>query len=68
MQADLEEQTNELRAAEEQAKKAIADAARLSDELHREQDHAGQIEKMRRSLEAQVGRFVHISVDCEYVV
>jgi len=52
--SDLEDQTNELRAAEDAAKKAMADAARIAEELRHEQDHASQIEKLRRSLESQV--------------
>ena len=54
MQSDLEEQSNEVRAAEENSKRAMSDAARLAEELRHEQDHAGQIEKLRRALEAQV--------------
>jgi len=54
IQTDLEDQANELRSAEDQAKKAMADAARLADELRQEQDHSAQIEKMRRTLELQV--------------
>ena len=61
LQTDLEDQSNELRNAEDQAKKAMADAARLADELRQEQDHAGQIERMRRSLENQV-RFCFLRV------
>lgn len=53
-QTDLEDQANELRNAEEQAKKAMTDAARMADELRQEQDHSAQIEKMRRALELQV--------------
>jgi len=45
---------NELKNAEDQAKKAMADAARMADELRQEQDHSAQIEKMRRTLELQV--------------
>lgn len=45
---------NELRAADENSKRASADAARLAEELRREQEHSGQIEKLRRGLEAQV--------------
>jgi len=52
--SDLEDQSNELRSAEEAAKKAMADAARIAEELRHEQDHASQIEKLRRSLESQV--------------
>ena len=54
MQADLEEHAGEVRSAEELAKKAMADAARIAEELRHEQDHAGQIEKLRRALESQV--------------
>jgi chromosome segregation ATPase len=32
----------------------MADAARIAEELRQEQDHAGQIEKMRRAMESQV--------------
>ena len=45
---------SELRSADENAKRAMGDAARLAEELRREQEHAGQIEKLRRGLEAQV--------------
>jgi len=37
---------NELRQAEDQAKKAMSDASRLADELRQEQEHASQIEKV----------------------
>jgi len=53
-QGDFEERMNELRQAEDQAKKAMSDAAKLAEELRQEQEHAGQIEKLRRALEAQV--------------
>jgi len=32
----------------------MADASRIAEELRHEQDHAGQIEKLRRNLESQV--------------
>jgi myosin heavy chain 6/7 len=54
VQSDFEEQVNELRLAEEQTKKAMADAARLAEELRQEQEHAGQIDKLRRGLETQL--------------
>ncbi|XP_052774014.1 myosin heavy chain, striated muscle-like isoform X3 [Mya arenaria] len=54
MQGDLEEMGNEVRGADDRAKKAIADAARLADELRAEQDHGQQVEKMRKALEAQI--------------
>merc|ERR1711893_485246 len=54
MQVDLEDQAHELKAAEEAAKKAMADAARIAEELRQEQEHANSIEKMRRTMEGQV--------------
>ena len=54
LQADLDDHANELKTAEENAKRAMADASRLTEELRHEQEHSGQIEKMRRALEAQV--------------
>ena len=37
MHSDLEDQLNELKASEEHSKKAMADAARLAEELRQEQ-------------------------------
>ena len=54
LQTDLDDQAAELKSSEENSKKAMADASRLAEELRQEQEHAGQIEKMRRSLETQV--------------
>merc|ERR1711971_1095652 len=54
LQADLEEMLCESRIAEDKAKKAMIDAARLADELRGEQENAQQCEKNRRSLECQV--------------
>ncbi len=54
MQTDLDDQANELKSADEQAKKAMADAAMLAEELRKEQEHGTHIEKMRRTLESQV--------------
>ena len=45
---------NELRSAEDNAKKAMADAAHSAEELRRQQEHGLQTEKQRRSLELQV--------------
>ena len=44
----------ESRIAEDKAKKAMIDAARLADELRGEQENAQHCEKNRRSLECQV--------------
>lgn len=54
MQGDLEEMNNEMRGADERAKKSVADAARLADELRAEQEHGSQVEKMRKALEQQI--------------
>lgn len=56
----MEDQANELKMAEDNAKRAMADAARLAEELRHEQEHAGQIERLRRALESQV-RFSLVS-------
>merc|ERR1712223_1553792 len=54
LQADLEEMICESRIAEDKAKKAMIDAARLADELRGEQENAQHCEKNRRNLENQV--------------
>jgi len=54
MQADLEEMLTESRIAEEKAKKAMIDAARLADELRAEQENAQLAERSRRVLDNQV--------------
>merc|ERR1711972_632825 len=54
MHADLEEMLNESRIAEEKAKKAMIDAARLADELRAEQENAQCAERSRRALDNQV--------------
>merc|ERR1712038_1900804 len=54
MHADLEEMLTESRIAEEKAKKAMIDAARLADELRAEQENAQHAERNRRALDCQV--------------
>jgi len=54
MHADLEEMLTESKMAEDRAKKAMIDAARLADELRLEQENAQQCEKTRKSLDYQV--------------
>jgi len=54
IKADLEDHSNELKMAEDNAKKAMADAAKLAEELRHEQEHSSSIEKLRRTLESQV--------------
>ena len=43
-----------MRSAEERAKKAMADAAAMADQLRQEQDNAASIEKSRRNMESQI--------------
>jgi chromosome segregation ATPase len=54
MHADLDETLNELKASEERSKKAMADAARLAEELRQEQEHSLHIERMRKGFEQQI--------------
>jgi chromosome segregation ATPase len=51
---DLDETLNELRASEDNAKKAMADAAKLAEELRQEQEHSMHIERTRKGLEQQI--------------
>merc|ERR1712001_188070 len=54
MHAEIDDMLSQAKNSEEKAKKAMADAARLADELRAEQDHAGSQEKAKRSLETQI--------------
>ncbi|CAF1172361.1 unnamed protein product [Adineta ricciae] len=54
MQADLDEAVAELKNSEERSKKAAADAARLAEELRQEQEHALQVERLRKGFEQQI--------------
>jgi len=54
LHAELDDSLNELKKLDEQAKKAMADAARLAEELRQEQEHSMHIERMRKGLEVQV--------------
>jgi chromosome segregation ATPase len=54
MQSDLDEAVSELKNSEERAKKTGGDAVRLVEELRLEQEHAGHVERLRKSLEQQV--------------
>lgn len=51
LHSDLEEILREARASEEKAQRTMLDAARLSDELRAEQEHAQLMEKERKSME-----------------
>jgi len=52
-QVDLGDMENEVRTAEESAKKALADSQRLADDLRRQQDAVASSEKQRRTVETQ---------------
>merc|ERR1711902_112641 len=54
MHAEIDDMLSQAKNSEEKAKKAMADAARLADELRAEQDHAGSQEKSKRTLESQI--------------
>merc|ERR1711974_397793 len=54
MHAEIDDMLQQAKNAEEKAKKAMVDAARLADELRSEQDHSGTQEKAKRTLEAQI--------------
>merc|ERR1711872_659087 len=53
LQADLDEMAAEARLSEDNAARAMVDAARLADELRAEQDLAMNLEKDKKLLEAQ---------------
>jgi len=53
-QVDLGDMENEVRVAEDAAKKAMADAQRMSEDLRKQADAASSAEKQRRSFETQV--------------
>jgi len=59
-QVDLGDMENEVRSAEDSAKKAMADSQRLTEELRRQQDAATSSEKQRRTIEVQVRNVVCI--------
>ncbi|UMM12491.1 hypothetical protein L5515_001241 [Caenorhabditis briggsae] len=48
---ELDEYLNELKASEERARKAAADADRLAEEVRQEQEHAVHVDRQRKSLE-----------------
>ena len=54
MHAEIDDMLSQAKNSEEKAKKAMADAARLADELRAEQEHSGSQEKAKRALEAQI--------------
>merc|ERR1711874_783833 len=54
MHAEIDDMLHQAKNAEEKAKKAMVDAARLADELRAEQEHSSSQEKAKRALETQI--------------
>merc|ERR1712202_99627 len=52
--AELDEALSEVKGADERAKKAVADAGRMSEELRQEQQHLISVERVKKTLEAQI--------------
>merc|ERR1712203_1058899 len=53
-QGEVEESVSECRNAEDKAKKAITDAAMMSEELKKEQDQSSHLERMKKNMENSV--------------
>ncbi|XP_073462885.1 myosin-1-like [Aquarana catesbeiana] len=54
LQSEVEEAIQEMRNAEEKAKKAITDAAMMAEELKKEQDTSAHLERMKKNMEQTV--------------
>ncbi|KAE9548564.1 hypothetical protein FO519_008223, partial [Halicephalobus sp. NKZ332] len=54
LHGELDETLTELKNADESAKKAGADAARLAEELRQEQEHSQHVDRLRHGLEQQI--------------
>merc|ERR1719354_73922 len=54
MRAELDEALSEVKGADERAKKAVADAGRMAEELRQEQQHLIPVERVKKTLEAQI--------------
>ncbi|XP_063312162.1 myosin-1B-like [Pelobates fuscus] len=59
LQIDMEEAIQEMRNAEEKAKKAITDAAMMAEELKKEQDTSAHLERMKKNLDQSVKDLQH---------
>ena len=57
LQTELDKTLNELKMAEESAKKVTADVARLGEELRNEQHHHDHLERQKRGLESALKAF-----------
>merc|ERR1712079_531068 len=65
IQAEIDGMLLAAKNAEEKAKKAMIDAARLADELRAEQDHSTGLTATKKSLEAQLGEMEARLADAE---
>ncbi|KAM3660553.1 myosin-3-like [Ammospiza maritima maritima] len=59
LQTEIEDITNEAKSAEERAKKAMTDAARMAEELKKEQDTSAHLERMKKNLDQTVKDLQH---------
>ncbi|XP_056406583.1 myosin-4-like [Hyla sarda] len=59
LQSEVEDAIQELRNAEEKAKKAIMDAAMMAEELKKEQDTSAHLERMKKNMEQSVKDLQH---------
>ncbi|XP_069809378.1 myosin-4-like [Dendropsophus ebraccatus] len=59
LQSEVEDAIQELRNAEEKAKKAITDAAMMAEELKKEQDTSAHLERMKKNMEQSVKDLQH---------
>ncbi|XP_053564558.1 myosin-4-like [Bombina bombina] len=59
LQSEAEDAVQELRNAEEKAKKAITDAAMMAEELKKEQDTSAHLERMKKNIEQTVKDLQH---------
>ncbi|XP_038013043.1 myosin-3-like isoform X2 [Motacilla alba alba] len=59
LQTEIEDLTNEGKSAEERAKKAMTDAARMAEELKKEQDTSAHLERMKKNLDQTVKDLQH---------
>uniref|UniRef100_A0A8D2N803 Myosin-7B n=1 Tax=Zonotrichia albicollis TaxID=44394 RepID=A0A8D2N803_ZONAL len=59
LQTEIEDVTNEAKSAEERAKKAMTDAARMAEELKKEQDTSAHLERMKKNLDQTVKDLQH---------
>ncbi|RLV90121.1 hypothetical protein DV515_00014554 [Chloebia gouldiae] len=59
LQTEIEDFTNEAKSAEERAKKAMTDAARMAEELKKEQDTSAHLERMKKNLDQTVKDLQH---------